>query len=141
VKLSDLRQRDLAATFLVLVGAAYYGLFEAGVRVPDIGSARAVAAVVFFLGVTACATGADQGLFRAAAAVSVVVRAQMALGAAAFVVGLLAVTLGSEPMLTALFAIIMTLWLSATLRHTLRRPAPPSVAYPQRRPDFVSNGR
>jgi hypothetical protein len=141
VKLSNLRPRDLAATFLVLVAAAYYALFEAGVRVPEVGSTRAVAAVVLFLGIAACATGADQGLFRPGAAVSPVVRAQMALGSAAVVVGLLAITLGSGPMLTALFAITVTLWLSATLRHTLRRPAPPPVAYPQRRRDFVRNGR
>ena len=140
MRLSNLRPRDIAATFLVLVAAAYYGLFEAGVRVPEIGSARAVAAVVLFLGIAACATGADQELFRRGTTVNPLVRAQKMLGAAALVVGIIAIALGSEPMLTALFAIAATLWLSSTLRHLVRRPVSP-IAYPRVERDLLNSGR
>jgi hypothetical protein len=140
VRLSNLRPRDLAATFLVFVAAAYYGLFQAGVRVPEIGSARAVAAVVLFLGIAACATGADQDLFRRGATVSPLVRAQKTLGAAALVVGVIAITLGSKSMLTALFAITATLWLSSTLRHLVRRPVSP-IVYPRVKRDLLNTGR
>lgn len=117
----NLRPRDAAATLLVFLAAAYYGLFEADVRVPELGSARAVAAVVFFLGVAAYATGADQGLFRRGTRAGLVVRAEMIAGTAALVVGLIAIASGSRLMLTLLFALTMALWLIATSRHTFRR--------------------
>lgn len=128
MKLSRLRPRDLIATFLVFVAATYYGLHVADVHVPEVGSVRAVSAVVFFLGIAACATGADQGLFQPRATTTRFVRALKMLGGAAFVVGIAAISFGSELMLTLLFAATATLWLAATLRHMTRRlgrPTPP----------------
>jgi hypothetical protein len=140
VTLKNLRPRDLAATFLVLLAAAYYGLFEAGVRAPEIGSARAVAAVVLFLGIAACATGAEQGVFRPGVPLGLVVRAQMLLGVAAFPTGVIAIALGSELMLTTLFALTAALWVSSTVRHLVRRPSSP-IAYPKVRREVLNSGR
>ena len=125
MKISRLGLRDFTATFLVLVAAAYYGLHLADVHVPDLGSARAVAAVVLFLGVAACATSADPALFRPWRGMSLLAQAQMVLGVAALVIGLVAIAFGSEPALATLFAITALLWASATLRHMFRQPREP----------------
>ncbi|HEX7105841.1 MAG TPA: hypothetical protein VF218_07755 [Acidothermaceae bacterium] len=125
MKISRLRLRDFTATFLVLVAAAYYGLHVADVHVPDLGSVRAVAAVVLFLGIAACATSADPELFRLGPGRSLLGQAQMVLGAAALVIGLAAIAFGSELALTTLFAITALLWASATSRHMLRQPRRP----------------
>lgn len=124
MRLSRLWIRDLTASFLVSLAAIYYGLFEAGIRVPDLGSVRAVSAVVLFLGIAACAVGADPGVFKPRPAVGLLIQIQKVLGYAALGIGLVAIALGSEPLLTALFVVLAVLWTSATLRHLTRRPIP-----------------
>ena len=128
----QLRPRDLAATFLVAVAATYFGLFKAGVRVSDLGSVRAVSAIVLFLGLAACAVGSDPSLFKPRPTTGLLIQVQKALGYAALVIGLVAVASGSELILTVLFAITTALWISSTLRHLSRQPIE-SRAYPRKR--------
>lgn len=130
MRLWRLRPRDLTATFLVALAAVYFGLFEAGVHVPELGSVRAVSAVVLFLGLAACAVGADPSLFKPRPVVGFLIATQRASGYAALAVGLVAVVLGSEAMLTVLFVITVALWMSATLRHLTREPIPSRPSRP-----------
>lgn len=118
----QLRPRDHIATFLVAVAATYFGLFKVGVRVPDLGSVRAVAAIVLFLGLAACAVGADPDLFKPRPGVGLLIQTQKVLGYAALAIGVVAIALGSELMLTMLFVIMAALWASSTLRHLVRQP-------------------
>lgn len=122
MRLSQLRPRDLIASFLVAVAATYFGLFQVGVRVPDLGSVRAVAAVVLFLGLAACAVGSDPSLFKPRPTTGLLIQLQKALGYAALAIGVLAIASGLESMLTALFVITAVLWTSSTLRHLARQP-------------------
>lgn len=132
MRLSQLRPRDLIATFLVAVAAVYFGLFKVGVRVSDLGSVRAVAAVVLFLGLAACAVGGDPSLFKPRPSTGLLIQAQKALGYAALVIGLIAIAFGSELMLTVLFATTAVLWTSSTLRHLARQPIESRVHPPKR---------
>ena len=133
MRLRQLRPRDLVATFLVAVAATYFGLFKVGVRVPDLGSVRAVAAVVLFLGLAACAVGSDPSLFKPRPSTGLLIQIQKALGYAALAIGVVAIAFGSELMLTVLFAITAVLWTSSTLRHLARQPIESRVAHPRRR--------
>ena len=97
MRLSQLRPRDLIASFLVAVAATYFGLFQVGVRVPDLGSVRAVAAVVLFLGLAACAVGSDPSLFKPRPTTGLLIQLQKALGYAALAIGVLAIASGLSP--------------------------------------------
>lgn len=110
--------RDGLATVFVGVGAALYGFWLTGVEVPGLASGRAIAAVVFGLGlaasVTAVVYGVGAGLLKAH---KVYLSLASVIGLVAVVGGVIAVVTTNETMLAALVASTVALWLMSTIRH------------------------
>ena len=119
-----LGRRDLAATFWVAVAATLYLLVRSGVDVPGLHAERPLAGVMLVLGMLACGAGARQDAFTGPATAGVVFLRMV--GAAALVVGVLAVIVGTASMTDAFAALVLCIWVGATLRHLLT-PAPPVV--------------
>lgn len=116
MRATRLGPRDVTATVVVTAAAGYYGAHQAGVDVVGTGSARAVAGVILVLGIIGCASGADADALQQGIK-SPALRILSLLGGAALVVGLLALALATDELVTGLFALTVALWGGATLRH------------------------
>jgi hypothetical protein len=111
--------RDAVATGLVGAAATLYGAHAAGAHLPGLHAVRPIAAVIVGLGLLACVTAA----WPLQDASSAYGRWVGALGAAAFVAGMIALIGGNEIALTALVGITVAMWITATARHlSARRP-------------------
>lgn len=112
--------RDGVATVFVGAGVVLYGLWLAGTTVPGFASGRAVAALVFGLGlaasVTAVVYGVGAGLLRAPKTYLVF---SSLIGLAALIGGVIALVNGNEAMLATLVGTNGALWLMSTLRHAV----------------------
>lgn len=139
MRATRLGPRDVTATVVVSAAAAYYAAHQAGANMIGTGSARAVASVVLVLGLIGCATGADAEALQHGIN-GLPLRVLSLLGGAALVVGLLALALGSDVLVTTLFSLTVTLWFGATLRHLFREP--PTGDYPESTVhDLIKTGR
>jgi hypothetical protein len=119
---------DGLATLFVAAAAAIYAMWVSGTAMTGL-STRVIAAVLFRLGWVACITdqkqmavvyGATRERPRPPVAYIVLVSA---IGTLALVTGVIALVTGSEAMLATLAASIAGLWVIATARHALGRPA------------------
>ena len=122
MRTSRIGPRDFIATILVALAATLYGLTQSGVDLPGFGSTRAVAAGVFVLGMFSCGIGAEVDAYNRPGVTRAVMAVISIVGAVALIAGILAMTIGSETMLTVLVAGTITVWLLTTLRHALTPP-------------------
>jgi len=139
VRATRLGPRDVTATMVVAAAVAYYGTHQGGVDAVGTGSARTVAAVILVLGLIGCASGADADALQRGikgAALQVL----SLLGGAALVVGLLALALATDELVTALFALTVALWAGATLRHLFAQPTIGQCPTAAAR-DLINSGR
>ena len=118
--------RDVVATAATALAAVYGIGFLLGAEVPLAPGTRAVSAVVLGLGMVGCTMGgAAQETGR-----SRVGTALMVLGAAVFVVAIVAIASGSEVMLATLIGGTIAMWAVATLRHAAFEVHPPRTLHP-----------
>jgi hypothetical protein len=123
-----LTSRDVLATLFVATAAVVYAVWVTGAAMTGL-STRVVAAVVFGLGWAACMANQNQmavvygtsGGRPRPPAVYIVLAS--AVGALALVTGIIALVTASEAMLAVLLASMAGLWVIATARHALARPA------------------
>ena len=119
-----LNRKDAAATVIVGAAGALYGWHRVAPGAAVIGSTRWAGALLFVLGVAACATG---GLLTGT--VGRYGRAMSAAGGVAFALMVTTAATGSEAVLALLAALIAVLWLVTTARH-LVAVAPPAPRPP-----------
>lgn len=106
--------KDTAATAIVAAAGGLYAWHLADPDVTFVGSTRWMGAVLFVLGVAACATGAQS--LRAESGYAKV----MSRGAGlAVILALVTCITGYEVVLAALALLIGVMWLVTTVRHTL----------------------
>ena len=128
--------RDLRAMFWVATAATLLLLVRAGVDVPGMHHERLLAGSVFVLGMLACGSGARPDGFTGHA--GTFLATLRAIGAAALVVGVLAVVLATSLLTDVLVALMAALWLGATIRHALVAQTPVIDAESVRVKELVS---
>jgi len=122
--------RDASATLFVAAAVLLYALSVTGTAAGG-WSTRTVGAVVFALGWLACMSADVETVYargegaRAARAYAVAVSL---LGAVALVAGVVTLVAASGAALAALVVAMAMLWALSTVRHAVRRPAPPTAA-------------
>ena len=97
---------------------------------------RLLAGSVFVLGMLGCGSGTRPDAFTGTATAFVVVL--RLLGAAALVMGVLAVTLATSAVTNTFAALVIALWLGATIRHALTAETPAIETAPSRAKELVS---
>lgn len=120
--------KDAAATLLAGAIVAIYVAFLNGTGAWLISSARGTVLAVLVLGIIGCGFGTVTDLYvRARPAVTRIytVTASM-VGAAALAAAVTGLITGSTVSLAILVAAVLALWLIATARHALARPAGPA---------------
>jgi hypothetical protein len=116
---------DAAAAAPVAASVGLYVAHRADVDLPVLSGPRVVAAVVFVLGVTACAVGGGIAPAQVPPPREPWLRALGLHGLAAFLITVGALITGSWGVVAALVALLVLMWLATTLHRLL---APPTGA-------------
>lgn len=121
VNLTRLTRRDGLATLVVTAAAALYWAYWVGADLPLVSGSRVLSVVVFVLGVTACAVGGN-AIVPGESEPRRWAQVYGIHGVIAFMLAILVLITGSSALLAALVALVVLLWLTATVRHVVVAP-------------------